>query len=118
MLRPDARLVILDEPFRGLDRERRHDLLRKARALWKDATLLCITHDVKETLAFERVLVIEGGKVVEDDAPARLAAREGSRYRALAEAEALARQTLWGGTGWTRLRIAQGGVRVEGEGEG
>jgi ABC-type bacteriocin/lantibiotic exporter with double-glycine peptidase domain len=46
LLRPETRLVILDEAFRGLDRERRRDLLRRARHLWADATLLCITHDV------------------------------------------------------------------------
>jgi ATP-binding cassette subfamily B protein len=118
MLRSKARLVILDEPFRGLDRERRHELLRRARVLWKDATLLCITHDVRETLAFGRVLVIEGGQVVEDGVPAELEAREGSRYRALADSETQARRTLWGAAGWTRLRISDGGVRVDGEGEG
>ncbi|HLL54002.1 MAG TPA: cysteine peptidase family C39 domain-containing protein [Myxococcaceae bacterium] len=117
MLRRQARLVILDEPFRGLDRERRHALLRKARALWQGATLLCITHDVKETLAFERVLVLEGGRVVEDGVPSELEAREGSRYRALGEAEVLARDTLWGAAGWRRLRIEEGSVRVDAEGE-
>ena len=47
-VRPEARLVILDEPFRGLDRQQRHALLGRTRALWQDATLLCITHDVSE----------------------------------------------------------------------
>ncbi len=46
LLRPDARLVILDEPFRGLDREQRARLLAAARSWWSDATLLCVTHDV------------------------------------------------------------------------
>jgi ABC-type cobalamin/Fe3+-siderophores transport system ATPase subunit len=58
LLRPDARLVILDEPFRGLERERRRDLLRRTRGVWRHATLLCITHDVSETLAFDRVIVL------------------------------------------------------------
>ncbi len=115
MLRSQARLVILDEPFRGLDRERRHALMLKARALWKGATLLCITHDVQETLAFERVLVIEGGKLVEDGRPAELAAREGSRYRALQEAELEARRTLWEAPEWTRRRIHEGQLQA-GEG--
>ena len=115
MLRPKARLVILDEPFRGLDRERRHALLLRARTLWKDATLLCITHDVQETLAFDRVLVIEGGQVVEDDAPTALAAREGSRYRALQEAEGLAREALWGAPGWTRVALDAGRLESDSE---
>src|SRR5439155_19621964 len=83
LLRPGVRLAILDEPFRGLDREKRRTLLARARDAWRGATLLCITHDVGETLGFERVVVVEGGRVVEDAAPAELAARAGSRYRAL-----------------------------------
>ncbi|HZU51205.1 MAG TPA: ATP-binding cassette domain-containing protein, partial [Sphingomicrobium sp.] len=35
LLRPNVRLVILDEPFRGLGREQRRDLLARARRLWK-----------------------------------------------------------------------------------
>jgi ABC-type transport system involved in cytochrome bd biosynthesis fused ATPase/permease subunit len=62
MLRPGVRLVILDEPFRGLGRSQRRELLARARRLWSGATLLCITHDVSETQAFERVLVMEGGR--------------------------------------------------------
>ncbi|MFO1353107.1 MAG: ABC transporter ATP-binding protein, partial [Gammaproteobacteria bacterium] len=34
MLRPGVRLVILDEPFRGLDREQRRALLAQARRYW------------------------------------------------------------------------------------
>ena len=68
--RKDVRLAILDEPFRGLDRAKRRALLIQARVHWRDATMLCITHDVGETQAFERVLVIEDGRIVEDAAPA------------------------------------------------
>ena len=66
MLRSGVRLVILDEPFRGLDREQRRELLARARRMWRHATLLCITHDVSETQAFARVVVVEGEQIVED----------------------------------------------------
>ncbi|MFI5108920.1 MAG: ATP-binding cassette domain-containing protein, partial [Terriglobales bacterium] len=48
LLRAGTRLAILDEPFRGLDREQRRELLQRVRRLWRDVTLLCITHDVSE----------------------------------------------------------------------
>ena len=108
LLRPGVRLVILDEPFRGLDREQRRQLLSRARRLWEGATFLCITHDVGETLDFERVLVVENGRVVEDDRPADLAERPGSRYRALLEAEHDVRQGLWESRAWRRLRMERG----------
>jgi ATP-binding cassette subfamily B protein len=107
-LRPDPALVILDEPFRGLDRDKRRLLLGRARRWWKDATLLCVTHDVGETLEFERALVIEGGRVIEDGAPRALAARESSRYRALLSSEAELRKGLWASSEWRRLRLEAG----------
>jgi ATP-binding cassette subfamily B protein len=111
MLRPDTRLVILDEPFRGLDRERRHALLQRARQFWQRATLICITHDVGETQGFDRVLVLEKGRIVEDAAPTELAARPVSRYRDLLQAENDLRQGLWAGVNWRRLTIQDGHLR-------
>lgn len=113
LLRPGVRLVILDEPFRGLDREKRRLLLQRARAQWKGATLLCITHDVGETTSFERVLVVEGGRIAEDDAPSVLAARAGSRYRALLDAEDAVQRGLWASSEWRRLYIDGGHLRPE-----
>jgi ATP-binding cassette subfamily B protein len=105
MLREDSRLVILDEPFRGLERDRRRRLLERARAYWRGATLLCITHDVGETLAFERVVVVDGGRVVEDGHPTKLASDSSSRYAALLAAEEEVRTGMWSGGRWRRLRL-------------
>lgn len=105
MLRPAPRVVVLDEPFRGLDREQRRRLLDRARARWKDTTLLCVTHDVGETRGFDRVVVVEGGRIVEHDVPAKLEADGRSRYRALLDAE---RDTAWSGVAWRRLRVEEG----------
>jgi ATP-binding cassette subfamily B protein len=113
LLRPGVRLVILDEPFRGLDHEQRQELLARARHLWQEATLLCITHDVGATQAFEQALVVEGGRLVDDGAPAALAARSCSRYRALLDAEVAVRERLWSGHVWRRLRL-EGGQLVDG----
>jgi ATP-binding cassette subfamily B protein len=108
LLRPSTRLVILDEPFRGLDREQRRELLKRVRCLWREVTLLCITHDVSETASFDRVLVMESGKIVEDAAPAVLAEDAHSRYRALLEAERAVRETGWSSGTWRRLRLDSG----------
>jgi ATP-binding cassette subfamily B protein len=108
MLRPGVRLVILDEPCRGLDREQRRELLTRTRQLWQQATLLCITHDVGETQAFDRVLVMDGGRIIEDGTPADLAAQPQSRYSALLDAEVAVRQGLWSHGRWRRLWLNAG----------
>ncbi|MEZ4737288.1 MAG: ABC transporter ATP-binding protein [Caldilineaceae bacterium] len=110
MQRQDARLVILDEAFRGLDREKRRTLLARARAYWPQATFLCVTHDVGQTQTFDRVLVVEQGRIVEDDTPAALLARPGSRYKALLNAEDAVREKLWSSETWRRLWLENGHV--------
>lgn len=107
MLRSQPRLVILDEPFRGLDRRQRTDLLARAREHWAQATLLFISHDVGDTQSFDRVLVIENGQIVEDDKPDTLLAQD-SRYRRLLEAEREVREGLWASAEWRRLRLVNG----------
>lgn len=114
MNRSGVRLVILDEPFRGLDRAQRRRLLLKAREYWKDATLICVTHDVGETLDFERVLVIENGHVIEDGAPAKLKRRRNSRYTDLLKAEEQVRQGMWASSHWRHLRMDEGKLSEEG----
>jgi ATP-binding cassette subfamily B protein len=108
MAKPDARLVILDEPFRGLERSRRTRLLQRARSLWRDATLLCITHDVSETENFDRVLIINGGRLVEDGVPKVLASRENSLYRAMLETEAAVQREFQESDTWRRLILEDG----------
>lgn len=107
-LRGGVRLVILDEPFRGIDHQHRRRLLSNARGLWPDATLLCITHDVSDTQSFDRVIVVEQGRVVEDGAPAELIRRPGSRFGALVEAEKAVREGIWESRLWRRLRLDGG----------
>ncbi len=109
LLSDSSRLALLDEPFRGLDRGQRGTLLKAARGWWADTTLLCVTHDIEETLGFDRVLVIEDGKIVEDGNPAQLAATA-SRYRALHDAERKVMQGMWRASRWRRLRVADGSV--------
>jgi ABC-type bacteriocin/lantibiotic exporter with double-glycine peptidase domain len=108
LARPAPRLVVLDEPFRGLPRDRRTVLMDRARRRWAEATLVCVTHDIAETADFPRVLVVEGGRIVEDGPPAALRARAGSRYAALAEAEGRVRGSVWSGAGWRRWRVENG----------
>jgi ABC-type bacteriocin/lantibiotic exporter with double-glycine peptidase domain len=108
MLKSKVRLAILDEPFRGLDRRQRRELLARSRKHWQNATLLCITHDVGETLSFPRVLVLEKGRIVEDGAPEDLIRKLDSLYRSMLNAEDDVRDGLWSGSVWQHLRMEDG----------
>jgi len=110
LLRQAPRLVILDEPFRGLSRGQRAQLLSRARDRWSSATLICVTHDIEETQSFPRVLVIAEGRIAEDGAPSELLTRAESRYRALAEAERRVMAASWSDAVWRRVRLEGGRI--------
>lgn len=110
LLRRDVAFVALDEPFRGLPRARRSALLARARERWRGATLVCATHDLAETTAFDRVVVIDGGRVVEDGPPAVLASSPSSRYATYLAEERATRAVL---AGWRSLRLHHGQIVVE-----
>jgi ATP-binding cassette subfamily B protein len=78
--------------------------------LWRDLTLLCITHDVSETRTFDRVLVVEGGRIVEDGHPATLAEQPASRYRALLDTERAVQLSGWSRGVWRRLHLYNGSI--------
>ncbi len=108
MLRAGVRLAILDEPFRGLDRDRRARLLAESRRLWANITLLCVTHDVEHTQQFDRVLVVEGGRIIENGAPQELLSNPTSRYGALLRADQENRTLLWSGEKWRNWWLSDG----------
>ncbi len=113
--RPAVRLAILDEPARGLDRDRRLSFLADARGHFSGVTLLCVTHDVTATLDFDRVLVIENGRILEQGTPRELYEDASSRYRALFDREKSVGRRLWSHPIWRRLRMTRGvlGERTE-----
>jgi ATP-binding cassette subfamily B protein len=110
LMNTGARLAILDEAFRGLDRAARRRLLDRSRALWRGVTMLCVTHDVSDTRSFDRVLVIENGRIVEDGPPSALALDRDSRYyRMLAEEDAV--HQMWTSQAvWRRINVDGGAV--------
>jgi ATP-binding cassette subfamily B protein len=110
LLRHDVRLAVLDEPFRGLDRERRRVLTARARDWWRSATMLFVTHDVMETRAFDRVVVVDGGTIVEDGSPEELLARPEGRYRAMVHAEQRVHEHLWRSDVWRRVKVVHGRI--------
>jgi polar amino acid transport system ATP-binding protein len=69
-MEPEA--LLLDEPTSALDPERVGEVLDVLRALVADGlTMLLVTHEIRFAReAAGRVLVLDGGKVIEDGAPA------------------------------------------------
>ena len=71
----------------------------------------CVTHDIGETLGFDRVLVVVGGRLVEDGRPQDLVAQDGSAFQTLYRAEEQVRSRMWSGPGWRQHFLEEGRVR-------
>lgn len=109
----EATLVLMDEPFRGLPRDLRQPLLKKARTFWKDATLLCVLHELEETLEFDRVLVLDHGEILEDGDPKILQSLSHSRFSQMLTASRELRSGLWHGNQWKRMQLSLGRIEVK-----
>jgi ATP-binding cassette subfamily C protein CydC len=71
----DAPVVILDEPFEGLDMTTAARLWARLERHLSGRTLIVVSHDMARVRAFARVLVFESGRLVADGDPATLAER-------------------------------------------
>ena len=104
------RLVILDEPARGLESANRAQMIREARQHWKQATLICITHDLPVAREFDRVVVMAEGSIREQGRPDILYGQPGSAYREHCDASDLVQRSLWQSHLWRRWRIEDGSL--------
>ena len=78
----DAPLLLLDEATSALDSES-EDLVRQALGdLMRGRTVIAIAHRLSTVSNFDRIVVLQGGRVVQDGAPADLLREQGT-YRDL-----------------------------------
>lgn len=73
------RYLVLDEPTTLLDLRNRRRVMEAIDAL--PETVICVTHDLEIAAGYERVLLLEDGRVL-DDGPAEAVI---ARYRSMAE---------------------------------
>ena len=82
----DAPLLLLDEATSSLDGAS-EELIREALGrLMRGRTVVAIAHRLSTVRSFDRILVLEKGRLVQDGAPEALLKRRGF-YRSLVEAE-------------------------------
>ena len=110
---PCPRLAILDEAFRGLDGGLRQELLRRCRRTWHGATLLCVTHDVGLTTEFDRVVVVDAGRIAEQGPPAKLLEIPDGLYAEMLLQESEASEMLRTAENWRFLFLDRGRVSEE-----
>lgn len=83
-LREGRDLLILDEPSAGLDAQAEHEIHTRLRAHRRNRTSLLISHRLGTIRDADRILVLAGGRVVEDGTHSALMAAGGEYARLFA----------------------------------
>jgi molybdate transport system ATP-binding protein len=82
-LAADPRLLLLDEPMAALDVSVAPELRQMLRRVLADRSAVIVTHDVLDALLLaDRVIVIEGGRIVEEGPTAQVLSRPRSGFGA------------------------------------
>ena len=83
----EAEILILDEPTAALDARAEYDVFARFREFQRGRTAVLISHRFSTVRMADRILVLEGGRVLEAGSHAALMAR-GGRYAELFELQA------------------------------
>ena len=110
----DTPIVLLDEPTTGLDSQSERLVTEALGRLLRGRTALVIAHRLATVRQAHRIVVLEGGRVVESGRPATLVAQGGAYARLLAAAglagEAVAAREAAPAPGPAVLRAAATGT--------
>jgi ATP-binding cassette, subfamily B, bacterial len=73
----DSPVLILDEPTASLDPRGEYEIFQQVRRLAEGHTVVLISHRFSSVRAADRILVLEGGRIVEEGGHDALLARDG-----------------------------------------
>jgi ATP-binding cassette subfamily B protein len=73
----DPRILILDDAFASVDAETEAVILERLRERIRERTTVIITHRLRVASMLDRIVVLDGGRLVEEGAHAELLARGG-----------------------------------------
>ncbi|MBJ3816728.1 cysteine/glutathione ABC transporter ATP-binding protein/permease CydC [Shimwellia pseudoproteus] len=77
----DAPLVLLDEPTEGLDAETERQIINLLMENTRGKTLLMVTHRLQGLAAFDHIIVMDNGEIIEQGNHAALLEKQGRYYQ-------------------------------------
>ncbi|KAI0371903.1 multidrug resistance-associated ABC transporter [Pilatotrama ljubarskyi] len=90
----NSRIIVLDEATSSVDVETDAKVQRTIQTEFSSSTLLCIAHRLNTIVYYDRILVMDAGKVAEFDTPLNLFDKEDSIFRSLCNEANLSRADI------------------------
>ena len=78
-------MIILDEATASVDHATDERIQQTLRSEFKESTLITIAHRLRTIMDYDKILVLDEGKVVEFDPPLKLIEKKGIFHRMVVE---------------------------------
>ncbi|KAL2004862.1 hypothetical protein VTN00DRAFT_3135 [Thermoascus crustaceus] len=88
----DSRIIVCDEATSSVDFETDRKIQRTMAFGFKGKTVLCIAHRLKTIILYDRICVMDQGRIAEMDTPLRLWEREGGIFRGMCDRSGIQRE--------------------------
>ncbi|EGN97738.1 hypothetical protein SERLA73DRAFT_111068 [Serpula lacrymans var. lacrymans S7.3] len=81
----DTKVLILDEATASVDYETDRKIQETIMTEFKDRTILCIAHRLRTIISYDRICVLDGGRIAEFDTPSTLYSIPNSIFREMCD---------------------------------
>ena len=90
----NSKIILLDEATASVDLETDAKIQQTIRTEFNDRTLLCIAHRLSTIIGYDRIVVMDDGKVAEFDTPLALFDRPNSIFRGMCDRSGITREEV------------------------
>lgn len=76
-------IIVTDEATSNIDYEKEEKIDKYLEKIWKNKTILSISHRIKPMMKYDKILVLDNGEVADFDSPSNLLKKENSIFSQL-----------------------------------
>lgn len=105
-----SRIIVCDEATSSVDMETDDKIQNTIATSFKGRTLLCIAHRLRTIIGYDRICVMDAGRIAELDTPLALWQRQGGIFRSMCDRSGIRLEDIRGASeGTASLEIQAGG---------
>ncbi|EME40772.1 hypothetical protein DOTSEDRAFT_65421 [Dothistroma septosporum NZE10] len=89
-----SKILVCDEATSSLDTDTDELIQKTMQKMFRGKTLLCIAHRLRTVLWYDRICVMDAGRVVEFDSPLKLWVNEGGVFRGMCDKAGITKEVI------------------------